>query len=787
MKRVLLLIFLFLPISTTLAQNMGTISGSVTDAKTGEQLIGATVIIEGTDLGAATDTTGQFRINNIPTGSYNVTASYVGYQSETRFNVVIRSEGNNALNFQLDQQISTLDEVTVTPNPFAKEETTPISIQRFSQQEIVSYPGGNNDIAKVVQSLPGVSGSVGGFRNDVIIRGGAPNENVYFLDGVPIPTINHFSTQGSAGGPVSLLNVSFFEGVTLTASSFAAEYDNVLSGVLQFDQRNGNPREFTGNLRVSSSETAFTAEGPLFKGKQDESNTTFIASVRRSYLQLLFDAIGLPFLPDYWDYQYKINHRINNRNSIYLTGVGSIDDLAINELEEFDPEQQAIQNQIPVINQTSNTAGIGWNHRLPDDRGTVQTVLSYNTLANDFYRYRDNVDETGLYFRNESRESEIQLRTNATQFSGDWTFNYGGLLINSDYSNNTLDLVNDRQFSTDLNFYRYGFFGQASSSTLNSRLSYSLGIRADGNTFTDTGSELYRTLSPRVSASYAITQNRNWKVNASLGRYFKILPYTTLGFNNNSGQFANKNAEYIQSDHAVLGIEYLLNKSSRISLEGFYKWYDDYPVSAQDSVSLANKGGDFEVFGSENIVSRGNGRSYGVELLFQQKFTGNWYGVAAFTFYSTEFSNLFDNDLRPAVWDNEVLISLLGGYKFGNNWEISSRYRYLGKAPYAPVDQDATLQNYPAVIRDYDRLGSVRLDPLSQLDIRVDKNWNFRNWNLEVYLEVQNVLGQESPSEPRYGLDRNENGEIITPRKLVQVESTDDGQILPSIGLVVNF
>jgi hypothetical protein len=769
------------------AQTTGTLSGTVTDAKTEEPLIGATVILEGTSLGDATDANGRYTINNIPTGSYNITASYVGFVSQTKFNLVVRSEGNNDVNFKLEEQVSELDDVTVTPNPFEKEEVTPLSIQKLSQEEIAAYPGGNNDIAKVVQSLPGVSGSVGGFRNDVIIRGGAPNENVYFLDGVPIPNINHFSTQGSAGGPVGLLNVSFFEGVTLTASSFGAEYDNVLSGILQFNQRNGNAQEFTGNLRVSSSEAALTVEGPLFKGKQDRAKTTYIASVRRSYLQLLFQVIGLPFLPDYWDYQYKVNHEIDRYNKIYITGVGSIDDLAINDLDDFDPEQEATQNQIPVIRQNSNTAGIGWKRQFKNSDGFMETVISNNTLGNSFYRYDDNVNETGLYLKNESRETETHLRYNATKFMGDWTTSAGFQLINADYNNSTQDLVNNRQFETDLNFFRYGIFAQTSTKALNSRLSFSLGLRADGNSFTSSGNELYKTLSPRASISYKLSENQNWTANASVGRYYKILPYTTLGFQNNAGSFTNKNSEYIQSDHAVLGLEYLINKSARVSVEGFFKKYNDYPISTTDSVSLANKGGGFEVFGSEPIISNGEGRTYGIELLFQQKFTGNLYAVTAFTFYKSEFTNLLEQDYDPAVWDNGVLVSLLGGYKFGNNWEVSGRYRYLGKAPYAPVDQEATLNNYPAVILDYDRLGSVRIDPLSRLDVRIDKKWSFTGFSLDVFLEIQNVLAQPAPSEPRYGLDRNENGEIVMPRELIRVDVSQDASVLPSIGLVLNF
>jgi len=786
LKSTLTFIFLLLPL-LVFSQAKGSLSGTVNHGKTGEPLIGATVILEGTTLGSATDVNGKFTINNIPTATYNVTASYIGYIPQTIFNQVIRSSGNIDLNFGLQEEIGELEQITVTPNPFQKLETTPLSIQKLSQQEIAAYPGGNNDIAKVVQSLPGVAGSVGGFRNDVIIRGGAPSENVYYLDGIPIPNINHFSTQGSAGGPVGLLNVSFFEGVNLTTSAFGAQYDNVLSGVIQFDQRNGNSRKFVGNFRLGSSEAALTVEGPLFKKEDSEANTTYLASVRRSYLQLLFSAIGLPFLPDYWDYQYKVNHRIDRYNSIYITGVGSIDDLSINDMDGLDASQKATQSQIPVITQTSNTVGIGWKRQFQDNTGFLETTLSNNTLQNNFFRYDDNVNKTGLYLKNESRETETHLRTSATKFIDNWTVTAGGLLINADYNNSTIDILNNRQFETNLNFFRYGLFGQVSTRLFSSRTNISFGLRADGNTFMDNGNEIYRTLSPRLSASHQLSENGKWTLTGSVGRYFKILPYTTLGFQNNAGQFINSSSKYIQSDHAVAGIEYLINKSSRISVESFIKLYDDYPISIADNVSLANKGGDFEVLGSEPITSNGKGRTYGLEVLYQQKFTGRFYAVGSFTLYKSEFTNASSGNYIPAVWDNGVLISLLGGYKFGNNWEVSARYRYLGKSPYPPVNQQATLDNYPAVIRDYTLLGTVELDPLSQLDVRIDKKWSFNKFSLDLFLEIQNALLQTSPSRPSYGLDRDANGNIITPRALVRVDGDDDASVLPSIGLVLNF
>lgn len=786
MRYFLLFIFVLVLLQNEIYSQTGVLSGTVSDAKTGEPLIGATVILEGTTIGSATNDDGRYFIRNIPANSYNITVSFIGYIATTKFNIIIRSEGNIDINFNLQEDALLLDELIITPNPFEKLQTTPLSIQNLSQEEVAAYPGGNNDIAKVVQTLPGVGGTVGGFRNDVIIRGGAPNENVYYLDGIEIPNINHFSTQGSAGGPVGLLNVSFFEGVTLSASSFDAKYDNVLSGVLQFDQRNGNARNFQGNFRLGSSESAFTLEGPLFKGENLESNTTYIASVRRSYLQLIFDAIGLPILPDYWDYQYKVNHNIDSYNTLLVTGIGSIDDFRVNSLDEFDPQQQAVQDQVPVIKQKSNTVGATWSRRFKDASGNMRLTLSTNRLENQFSQFNDNVNQEGLYFQNDATEQEIKLRLNVTKFLGEWITSYGGSIQNVDYSNATTDVVNNANFNVNMSLYRYGAFFQTSRS-INNRNSFSVGIRLDGNSFMESGNDIWNTLSPRISYSYKITKNGNWTLNGSLGRYYKIPPYTILGFKDNSGKFVNQNTKYIRTDHGVLGVEYLINKSSRVTLEAFWKQYASYPVSVRDQVSLANKGGGFEVLGSEAVTSNGDGRTFGTELLIQQKFTGNFYGIAAFTIYKSEFTNGFTSEYTSSVWDNNLLISLLGGYKLGNNWEMSARYRYLGKTPFAPVDESRTLANYPALIRDFTRIGEQRLNPFSQVDLRVDKKWSFNNWSLDIFFEIQNALAQKTPEEPQFGLKRNTDGTIIEPQELIQVNLKSEATILPSVGIVVNF
>jgi len=770
------------------SQNSGILSGFVRDARSGEPLPGATVQLEDSMQGAATDSNGYYRIENIPPKSYRVTARFVGYRPQTSFNVVVRRVSNPDLNFSLEPVTQELEGVTVVPDPFRNSPETPLSTQALSRVEIASYPGGNNDIAKVVQSLPGVSGSIGGFRNDVIIRGGAPNENVYYLDGIEIPVINHFATQGSGGGPVGLLNVSFFESVSLSTSSFHARYDNVLSGVLQFDQRNGSGSDYRANLRVGASEAGITVEGPLARKKESGfSNTTFIASFRRSYLQFLFQLIDLPFLPDYWDYQYKFNHRPDEFNEFSLTGVGSVDDFSINEPDDFDAGQQAILEQVPVINQWSNTAGISWKRRFKKSDGFVKTAFRTTVFKNRFTRFEDNVNKTGLVEETESKEWLNTLRSEYNRFLGKYTYSGGIMAEANSFQTERFAGPENLDFDSDLGFFRYGFFSQVSGEWISGRLSASAGFRIDGNSFTEEGNQPWKTFSPRGAISYGLTPDSRWKLNATAGRYYKLLPSTVLVFRDENGNFSNRKNGYIRNEHFVLGAAYQPDISSQITLEGFYKRYHDYPVSVRDEVSLANLGGDFENFGNEQVRSAGQGRSFGAELAYQQKLAKNFYGILAYTLFWSEFTGFDPARFLPSSWDNRHLLTFTGGYKLPANWELGARLRVQGGAPFPALDRETTLQSYPILEFDYSDLGRNRLDPFNSLDIRIDKKWNYKNWSFNLFLDVQNVYGAELPDLPTYGLLRDNAGNVINPREITEIENVDNSTVIPTIGIVIDI
>ena len=777
------LLILFLVFSTlSLAQVKTSIRGSVVDEK-GAPIYAASIYLNN-NQGTTSDENGVFIISNVVPGSYNLTASFLGYDSQTKFNIIVKSKGNRSFNFILIESSESLDEVVLSnKNKISRPKETPLSTQSLSAVEIATYPGGNNDVVQVAQSLPGVSPSVGGFRNDLIIRGGAPNETVYYLDGVEVPNINHFATQGSAGGPVGLLNVSFINDVTLSTSAFGAQYDNPLSGVLQFKQRDGNKERFNTNIRVSATDAAFTFEGPLFKNKKKESNTSFLLSVRRSYLQALFKLIGLPIRPDYWDYQYKLTHQIDNYNDLFIIGLGSVDDFSVEAPEDYDEEAQAVLEQAPFIKQKTNSIGATWRKRFKDGTGFMETTLSNNRLENIFTSYLDPENETGIIFRNDAVESETKLRYQLTKFINDWKISGGFNTQYSFYTNSTSNISDAIFYTTEIDFIKYGLFANATRSFLNDKLDVSFGFRMDDDSFT-TSNNLASNFSPRLSLSYEFQEN--WRISATAGRYFKITPYTILGFRDSAGNLTNKDSDYTQSDHYVIGVQHYLNPAASISLEGFYKRYSDYPVSILDQVSLANKGADFEVLGNEDVETVGKGRSYGLEFQYQQKLLNNFYSIFSYTYFFSEFTGFDTTTYIPSVWDSRHLVSFVGGYKLKKNWEISSRYRFAGKTPYVPTNLEATLVSYPEIILDYTRLGEEKLETFSQLDIRVDKKWNYNQFSLNIFFEVQNILGQSIPRPNEYGLSRDLDGNLTTPLSLSQINQ-DTSTSIPSIGIVIDF
>jgi outer membrane receptor for ferrienterochelin and colicin len=779
------ILFLILGFTVTNAQKTGTILGTVKDKNTQETIIGAIVQIENTQLGVSSDIDGNFKISNIPVGSYNVKASIVGYQALVKFNINVTSGNDISLNFELVADNKQLKEVEITfdkgKSASSADMITPLSVQSLTTEEIRSNPGGNFDISKVIQVLPGVAGAgSASFRNDIIIRGGAPNENVFYLDGIEIPVINHFQTQGSSGGPAGILNVSFIEDVKLSSSAFDARFDNTLASVFQFKQREGNPDRISGNVRLSSTELATTLEGPINK------KTNYLVSARRSYLQLLFQAIDLPIRPNYWDFQYKVTHKINAKTTFTAIGVGAIDEFSFGIPRTSTPDKTFILNATPSIKQWNYTTGFSLKKLTKN--GFINIALSRNMFDNQLDRFenKDIGNENARILKIRSQEIENKLRIDVNKFKNNWKFSYGLVGQYVKFNNSLYNRIRKSEllpngdsipqiainYESNIEFFKYGAFAQAAKRFFNDKLLISAGLRGDGNTYTNTGNNLLNTISPRLSISLALTSKLN--LNASIGDYYKIPTYTVLGFKNNVGELVNKDTKYIRSTHYVAGFEYRPKESLRFTFEGFYKKYSNYPVSIANGISLANLGGGFDVLGNEAVKSIGGGETYGFEFYYQQKLIKKTFAVFSYTFVRSKFSGA-NGVLIASTWDNRHLISALFGYKVKRGWEIGAKFRFAGGTPYTPYDTAASRYSFATAGQgtlDYSQLNNQRLINFSQFDIRIDKKFYFKKATLDIYLDIQNLLRAKSPAIPDYTFKRNVDN--------TGFETTDGQPLTPS-------
>ena len=338
-KLITVLVFNFLAFGYISAQS-GIIKGRVFNAINNEAIMFANVILEGTSKGATTDVDGNYEITSIEPGIYNVKVTYIGFTDKVEYEIEVTNSKPYIVDLAMEEQSTKLEEIVVKASPFNKSEESPVSLRTIGVSEIARNPGGGRDISKVLQSLPGVT-SASSFRNDLIIRGGAPNENRFYLDDVEVPNINHFATQGASGGPVGLINVDFIREVDFFSGAFPSNRGNSLSSVFNFKQKDGRDDRVGFRGTVGASDLALTLEGPI------GDKTTFLVSARRSYLQFLFGLLDLPFLPSYWDFQTKVKYKPDNKNEFTFVGLGAIDNSVLNLEANETEDQQFLLDNLP--------------------------------------------------------------------------------------------------------------------------------------------------------------------------------------------------------------------------------------------------------------------------------------------------------------------------------------------------------------------------------------------------------------------------------------------------------
>ena len=797
----LCLLLIIVPLEAQVADG-GTIEGRIYNSETNAPVEFASIVIYNTNTGSLSDLDGKFTFFGVKPGYVQLYVSSVGYEDYITEKFLVTNAKQAYIEIPLVEATVDINEVVVKASPFRRNNESPVALRRLEIDQIEKNPGSNRDISKVIQSLPGVA-STPAFRNDVIVRGGGPSENKFYLDGIEIPNLNHFATQGASGGPVGIINVDFIREVNLYSGAFPSNYGSAMSSILDMRQVDANKEKFRYRASVGASDLALTLDGPI------SENTGLIFSARRSYLQFLFALLELPFLPTYNDYQVKLRSRINQKNEISFVSIGSYDVSTLNLDANETASQRYLLSLLPEDNQWSYTFGTVYKHF--GDNGYHNLVASRNYLHNESVKYQDNNSENELLFKFISDEIENKLRYErhfTTKNGMKWVVGAG-----TEYAKYTRDdfrqeFINDTSISLNYNsfldMYHYGVFGQVTQKFIENRLILSLGFKADGSSYSSAMNNPLKNISPRLSASYLL--NADFSINFNTGRFYQRPAYTTMGYKDANGNLVNKenDLKYIYADHVVAGLEYRPNSKSTITLEGFYKHYNDYPFSLSDSIPLASKGADFGTFGDEEVASISEGRAYGFEIYASSQDVWGFYPVLSYTYVRSEFKDErigFENKYIPTSWDNRHLLNLTVSREFGKNWYTGIKWRFVGGAPYTPFDQDlssvkAAWDATGGPYLNYSQYNQFRLRSFHQLDIRVDKQYFFNKWSLNIYLDVQNVynFSADSPNlllrESFYtpgvnDLITDNNG--VERYQLRNVDEDTGGTVLPSVGIIVEF
>ncbi|MDD3079527.1 MAG: TonB-dependent receptor [Paludibacter sp.] len=793
MKKVVLFLFVSISFLGAFGQT-GSIKGRVYNAKTNEPVEFANILIKGTDIGSTSDLDGNFIFTGIASGFLRLVVSVVGFETTESPEIQVQGNQTAFVDIAVSEASFAIKEVVVrsTVNNLKRIES-PVSLLSVGVQEIEKSAGANRDVSKVVQSLPGV-GATDPNRNDLIVRGGGPSENVFYLDGIEIPVINHFATQGSSGGAVGIINPDFVREINFYTGAFPANRTNALSSVMEIKQKDGSKDRVHTKLSVGASDAALTIDGPVGK------KSTFIVSARQSYLQFLFSVLGLPFLPTYNDFQVKYKIQLDRKNEITFLGIGAIDDMTLNlDIKNPTESQRYILDYLPVYKQWNYTVGVVYKHYA--DTHYDSWVLSRNMLRNANFKYRDNDETLPKTSDYKSDEAENKLRFERNYPDLPVKLMFGGGLVYSHYTNRTYrqlyinNAISELNYTTDLNLFGYQVFAQASDEYLDDLLKLSLGVSAVGTDYNKNMMNPWNQFSPRLSASFALTPQ--FDINANLGRYAMRPAYTTLGYRDETGILVNQNEnlKYIISNQAIFGFEYRPQKKMKVTVEAFYKQYEQYPLSVADGISIASKGTDYGQVGDEEIVSTGKGKAYGVEVLYKAMEWKNLNVTSTYTYFRSLFTNV-NGAYLPSSWDTKHLFNFMANYKFPKSWNVAMRWRFVGGAPYTPIDVSlSTLKsawnvtNQPYL--DYSKFNSLRLKSSHQLDVRIDKEFYFKKWVLNLYTDVQNVYNFKTESAPIY-TNRDVDGNTVTDsndasRYVLRSFNSLGGTILPTIGLIIKM
>ncbi|MBK7252479.1 MAG: TonB-dependent receptor plug domain-containing protein [Ignavibacteria bacterium] len=676
--------------------------------------------------------------------SYQIKISGTGYDPLIKSDLIVYASKPLELIIKLNSKGIITDQIDVEANYFQKSSDVNISSLNLDFEEIRRAPGATEDISRMIQTIPGVS--IGNDqRNDIIVRGGSPAENLILIDGIEIPNINHFGTDGSTSGAIGFINVKFIQETGILTGGFPTTFGDKLSSVIDINFREGSKKKFYSDINLS-----IAGFGGIFEGPLSEKGS-YLFSVRRSYLELIKNSIRLTSVPNYWDFNLKADYEISPKDKITLIGLLGLDKIDFSE-------ESAENNPYGNSQDDQKTFAAGINYKKLFKKGFIQTVLSDSYTDN--YIVQIDGQSALIKFENKANNNEIILKSDLNyQLSSNLSLNTG---IGGKYAGikNYLFLKGDTNaagfvfdtINADSKFNAVKLFGHANltSKFLKDRLVVNTGVRLDYFDYI----RLKTYFSPRIGASYKITPVTS--LNVAAGIYYQSPEYIWL-----SSHPDNKNLNSIRSDHYILGLDHFFSGDLKATVELFYKNYKDYPVWKDIPTYILIDGGT--EFGPNIVgeaVSAGTGYVKGIDVSLQKKLSSQkgLYGIINYSYINTGFTALAGGE-KPGAFDPGHQFTLIAGYQFSSGWLAGLKFKYSGGRPYTPLDYDASKRVNREVYAT-DDFNSSRYPYYMRIDMRVDKKFDFSKASLVCYIELQNLFDRENIYSYYWNEDNKKPGTI---------------------------
>lgn len=750
------------------------IKGKIIDAQAEYELIGATIKVIGSEplIGTVTNLDGSFVLENVPVGRQSLSVQYIGYKNLTLPNILVTAGKEVILQIKLEESVESLEAVVVTANAnkaMPINEMAKVSARTFSLEETTRFSGGRNDVARLATSFAGVS-APNDSRNDIVVRGNSPTGLQWRIEGIPVPTTNHFATLGVTGGPVNALNTNILRTSDFLTGAFPAEYGNASAAVFDVNFRNGNPDkfEFTGQMSAYSG-VEFMAEGPIKK----ENNSSFIATYRYGIASLA--ATGTSAIPYYQDFSFKVNLGDSKIGRFELFGMGGLSSI---DFKGDDTEEGDLFADPAVDASVDNALGIlGLSHLYRVNKTTyIKSAIGVSTVQNEYFEdnlIKDDNEVTIDKYRSVNVDNVDNRYTFTSvlnkKFNARWNLRtgYTGELFNSNFLTSDRDSRveipdNDNDgipdyFITSVNvdesYLLSHVFGQAEYK-ISDDLSTTFGIHSQ---YLDLSNKL--SVEPRAAISYQFTPIQ--RISLAYGLHSQMIPAPILFLqeaNNGTSERTNEKLDFIKSHHFIVGYDRNIGHDWRLKTEVYYQSLYDIPVeSTPSSYAIINEGADFVFDERNSLVNKGTGTNYGLELTLEKFFSNDYYLLMTTSLYDSKYK-ASDGIERSTSFNNRYVYNMLFGkeWKFGpgqrNAWTFDTKFTTSGGKPFTPVDLAATRKNAGREVRMDEIAYSERYEDYFRWDVKLGVRLNSakRNISHQFFVDLQNITDRKNEFVRRY-------------------------------------